>query len=103
MALVPGITTITLTPRKVRLSSYGEETDGGVIIEKSTVDTGTPTFRIREGNVLVKRTSTGEYVEANDANADVATAPAITSSGNTDTADGTFKLVGNHGTITVIA
>lgn len=42
-----------------------------ILSDSSNVDSGsTPTTVLREGNVLVLRTSTGKYIEANDTNGD---------------------------------
>lgn len=42
-----------------------------VVLDSGNVDSGSvPTSRLREGNVMVKRTSTGKYIEADDANGD---------------------------------
>jgi len=50
-----------------------------VVVDSGNVDSGsTPTSVLREGNVLVKRTSTGRYVEANDSNGDRNTGAVVT-------------------------
>lgn len=57
-----------------------------VLVDSGNVDSGsTPTSRIREGNVLVKRTSTGRYIEANDSNGDRNLPPVVTASETADT------------------
>lgn len=72
---------------------------------KSTVTDATNsamrTTILRPGLVLVKKTSDGLYYLSTDAAADRATAPSIVSAGHADSDNATFKLVGNHGTITV--
>lgn len=72
-----------------------------ITLDSGNVDAGqTPTSLFGPGNVVIKRASTGRYVEANDANADDLGFPSITTSGHGDaTAD--IVLVGNHGTISV--
>lgn len=98
---LPGLFSSTITPRKITLddslSVFGDQ----VVLDSGNTDSGaTPTHRLRPGNVVVKRTSTGRYVEANDANADTGTAPSITTTSHSD-GNGVIKLVGNHGTISV--
>lgn len=98
---LPGLQTTTITPRKITLDDSLSVFGGEVVLDSSNADSGaTPTHRLRPGNVVVLRTSTGRYVEANDTNADTGTAPAITTGGHTD-GNGVIKLVGNHGTISV--
>lgn len=83
--VAPHYITLTETPRKVRLADWGEPLDEGIIVDSTNTDaTNTPTTRIREGNVLVKRTSTGRYLEANDASGDRNTAASVTSAENPD-------------------
>lgn len=95
------ITTITDTRPTHRKSFFGRELDSTVVLDSGNTDSGsTPTTRFRSGNVVVLRTSTGRYVEANDSNADVSTAPSITTSSHTD-GNGAIVIVGNHGTISV--
>lgn len=97
---LPGVSSVTITPRKVLLSEL-LTLDKTVTLDSGNTDSSaTPTYRLRPGNVVALRTSTGRYVEANDANADTGTAPAITTGGHTD-GNGVIKLVGNHGTISV--
>lgn len=56
-----------------------------VVLDSGNVDSGaTPTTRLREGNVLVKRTSTGKYIEANDTNGDRNLPPIVTASETAD-------------------
>jgi len=98
---LPGIFSSTITPRKIlldeSLSVHGDQ----IVLDSGNTDSGaTPTHRMRPGNVVIKRASTGRYVEANDTNADGLTAPAITSSSHADTTD-VIALVGNHGSISV--
>lgn len=99
--MLPGIYEQSLTYPRHRIDDSALVRGGDVVLDSSNTDAGnTPTFRMRPGNVVIKRSSTGRYVEANDANADTGTAPSITSSGHSD-ANGEIKLVGNHGTISV--
>jgi hypothetical protein len=99
--MLPGIYEQTLTPPRHRITDEALKRGSEVVLDSSNTDSGnTPTYRMRPGNVVVKRTSTGRYVEATDSNADTGTAPSITSSSHSD-ANGEIKLVGNHGTISV--
>lgn len=84
-----------------RVTDWGRELDGAIVLDSGNTDAGsTVSSWFRPGNVVVKRTSTGRYVEADDSNADDNTAPAITSSSHSD-GNGVIALVGNHGTISV--
>ena len=81
--------------------------DGSLSIQASDVTMAsgqtssiTPDHRHPPGTTLVKLTSSGKYYLANGATGDRNTAASITSSGHTD-GNGTIKLVGNHGTISV--
>ena len=99
---IPGITSQEQVRVQVRLTGFGADVAKAITVDSGNTDAGaTPTNWIRPGAVLGLVTSTGRYVEANDSAGDRCTPATITSSGNTDTADGTVKLVGNHGTITV--
>lgn len=98
---LPGVFSSTIAYRKILLSESLSATGDEVTLDSSNTDaSATPTHRMRAGNVVVLRTSTGRYVEANDANADTGTAPAITTSSHTD-GNGAIVIVGNHGTISV--
>lgn len=98
---VPGVITQTLTQTLVRLNEFGRESVRSGVIASGQTDSGsTPTSRLRAGNVLAKRTSTGKYVLSTDANADRATPASITSSGRSN-GNGVIKLVGSNGTISV--
>ena len=101
MSILPHFSSESVSTRKVLIDRLIPTQEEEIVIDSSNTDSGsTPTYRFRAGNVVVKRTSTGRYVEANDTNADVSTAATITSSGHTDATD-VIKLVGNHGTISV--
>ncbi len=98
---MPRSVTTSIPSRRVLLSDFGKETDTSVLSDSSNADaTNTPTTRVRKGNVLVKQTSTGRFVEANDANADTSTQASITSSSHAD-GNGVIKIVGSRGTISV--
>ena len=101
---VPGITSTTVDDRQVLLSDRGLERDA-VIQDSSNSDSGaSPTTSPRKGNVLTKRTSTGRYIEANDANADAADAAALTADAtNPGSAawDGTLTVSGHWGSVAV--
>lgn len=98
---LPGVTSAQRAPRKFLLSDALKVHGPEIILDSGNTDSGsTPTHYLRPGNVVILRTSTGRYVEANDSNADTGTAPSITSTNHGDaTAD--IVIVGNHGTITV--
>ena len=63
---------ITTSPRTVRLSDYGVETDTTVLIVSTAVDPGgTPsTSVLRAGLVLGKITASGKYKEYNNGSSD---------------------------------
>jgi hypothetical protein len=97
---IPGVVSTTLTGRKPliddTLTAYGED----VVLASDNVDVSTPTYRFRPGNVIVKRTSTGLYVEANDSNGDRSTPPSVSSAEAADTDwDGTTITVYLNGTL----
>lgn len=101
MANIPSYSSVTVGERRVLADLLDLLPGKSVVLEAANRDTGnSPTTRIRPGNVVTKRASTGEYVEATDANRDVHAAPSITTSGHAD-GNGVIKLVGNHGTISV--
>lgn len=98
---LPGISTTTITPRKILLSEALTVNGEQIVLDSGNTDAGaSPTHRMRPGNVVIKRTSTGRFVEANDANADGLTAPTITSTSHADATD-VIALVGPWGTISV--
>lgn len=103
---LPNNLDFTLGHRRVLIDTTGRIFGDDVILDSSNTDSGsTPTSRFRAGNVIVKRTSTGRYVEANDGNADVSARAAITSSSHTDATDDIVivspKLPGGTLTVTV--
>lgn len=101
MTTIPHFTTTTVSGREVMVDNAIDPQADSITLDSGNTDSGsTPTHRFRPGNVVIKRTSTGRFVEANDANADDLGFPSITSSGHSD-ANGAIKLVGNHGTISV--
>lgn len=98
---LPNFTTTTLSGRRVLVDdSIGPQTKC-VTSDSGNADSGsTPTTRMRPGNVLVKRTSTGRYVEANDSNGDRSTPPSVSSAEAADTDwDGTTITVYLNGTL----
>lgn len=103
MAHLPGsISTLTNTDRLIHIDETNYLGGPACRLVSTITDAGaTPTTTIRKGCVVVKKTSDGLFYLSTTAGGDRNTAPTITSSGNTDTADGTVKLVGNHGTISV--
>lgn len=103
MAHLPGsISSLSVSDRLIHIDETHYRPGPAAVIKSTETDAGaTPTTTIRKGCVIVKKTSDGLYYLATTSGGDRNTAPAKTSSGNTDTADGTVKLVGNHGTISV--
>lgn len=101
MTRIPHLTTTTKTGRSVLIDNSVDLCADTITLDSTNTDSGSsPTSWIRPGNVVAYYTSGGNFVEANDANADAATAPSITTSGHGDaTAD--IVIVGNHGTISV--
>lgn len=99
---VPHFTSTTLSGRRVLVDDSITPEVRSVTLDSGNTDSGsTPTHRFRPGNVVARRASTGRWVEANDANADVMGSPAaITSSGHTD-GNGVISVTGNHGVISV--
>ncbi len=104
---IPGLVSFSRPARRVRVSNYPYEPAEEVVIQSDQVDSGNSAFRttyLRPGCVLVKRSSTGEYVLATDSNADnqaaasVATLITNPSSGGWD---GNVVITGHWGTLTV--
>lgn len=99
--ILPHFTSQTFSDRVIILNPGLELQGPDVVLSSDNTDAGsTPTYLFRKGNVVVLRTSTGEYVEANDANGDRNAAAAITTSGHSD-GNGDIVVVGKHGTISV--
>lgn len=99
--IIPHYSSTTLTGRRVLVDNLIDPRISTVTLDSGNTDAnGTPTHRIRPGNVVVRRASTGRYVEANDTNGDRAVAPTKSTTSHTD-GNGVIKLVGNHGTISV--
>lgn len=99
--IIPHFSSTTITGRRVLVDGQVDPRVSSVTLDSGNTDAGaTPTHRIRPGSVVVRRASTGRYVEANDTNGDRCTAASITSSGHTD-GNGVIKIVGNHGTFSV--
>lgn len=72
------LTTVTSYRNRHRLTNRGRDADSQARLDSGDTDSGaTPTWRIRPGNVMVKVTSSGRYVEANDTAGDAPTAPAV--------------------------
>lgn len=105
MAALPAFDSTTFTPLRVLVDLQGVERGEDVTLDSGNTDTAnTPTTRFREGNVVVLRTSTGRYVEANDANGDVNTAASINtliSNPGSGGWDGTLTITGHWGSLTV--
>ncbi|GIW60232.1 MAG: hypothetical protein KatS3mg087_1298 [Patescibacteria group bacterium] len=76
---VPKLQSFTDSERLVVLSNLFWEEQTPVLIDSAVTDSGsTPTNYIRAGMVLVKNSSTGRYVAADDAAGDRNTAPSVT-------------------------
>lgn len=70
----------TLPAATHRLTQRGVEKDAPVTLDSTNTDSGsTPASRFRAGNVVILRTSTLRYVEANDTNADSMAAATVRS------------------------
>lgn len=98
---LPAYESQTLAGRRVLKDLIGAEIGESVIGQNDNADSGsTPTHRLRPGNVLVLRTSTGEYVEANDSNGDRSEPPSVSSAEAADTDwDGTTITTYLNGTL----
>jgi len=70
---LPHYTSTTITPRKILIIETGAGIQGeDITLDSGNADAGnTPTWRFRDGNVVVLVTATGRYVEADDAAGDV--------------------------------
>jgi hypothetical protein len=99
MAIIPHFSSTTVAGRRVLVNSLIDPQVESVTLDSSNTDAGsTPTHRFRPGNVVVKRTSTGRYVEANDGNGDVFLPPVVSSAEAADTDwDGTTITVYMNG------
>lgn len=104
---LPGLVTFPRPSRRVRVSNYPHQPAEEVVIQAAQVDSGNTAFRtsfLRPGCVLAKRTSTGEYVMANDANADhqaAASVAALVTNPGSGGWDGDLVITGHWGTLTV--
>ena len=96
---VPGLTTSAKTSPSHRRTDQGLVLSPAVVLDSGNTDSGSsPTSMFRAGNVIVLRTSTGRYVEANDANGDSNGVATITSSGHSD-GNGAIALSLKGGTV----
>lgn len=78
--ILPAFSSTTVTGRHHLIDDTLNVPFSDAVIDSGVSDSGsTPTTLIRPGTVLVKRTSTGRYVAANDANADVPTQASVSS------------------------
>ena len=98
--ILPQVQETTLADRNLLIDSTGLVQGQDVVLDSTNVDVPTPTFRIRPGNVVVLRTSTGLYVEATDPNGDRNTVATITSVGHVD-GNGVIAVVYKGMTISV--
>lgn len=101
MSTIPHFTSTTIAGREVLIDDSINTQADEITLDSGNADSGSsPTTLFRPGNVVIKRTSTLRFVEANDANADDLGSPTISTTSHTD-GNGVIKLVGNHGTISV--
>lgn len=101
---LPSYSSVSITGRKVLHNRIGVEQGPTAVLENTCADSGsTPTTRMRPGNVIVKRASSGEYVEANDSNGDRCTPAAVTAleTADDDWESGVIRITGHWGTIDV--
>ena len=96
---VPGLTTTAKAYTRHRRTDEGLVMVPSVVIDSGNTDSGSsPTSLFRPGNVVVLRTSTGRYVEANDSNGDDNGAAAITTSSHGD-GNGVIAISYKGGTV----
>lgn len=107
MTAIPGLVEFPRPARRVRVSNYPHQPAEDVLVTSGQVDSGNSAFRttfLRPGCVLVKRTSTGKFLMANDANVDHQTAAsvntAVTNPGSGGW-DGVVTIQGHWGSFTV--
>jgi len=82
---LPGVTSSQLSGVRFLVDNTRTVHGNDVVLDSGNTDAGsTPTSRFRPGNVIVKRTSTGRYVEADDTNGDRCTAPSVVSAEDVD-------------------
>lgn len=105
MNSLPHLTSTTRTPRRVLWDERDLTVGDDVVLDSGNTDaTNTPATNFREGNVIVKRTSTGRYVEANDSNGDVYTPAVVSSAEAADTDwDGTTHTTYLNGDLVATA
>lgn len=104
---LPGLVNFPRPSRRVRVSNFPHQPCEEVVIQSDQVDSGNSSFRttfLRPGCVLVKRTSTGEFVLGTDSDADnqaaASVATLITNPGSGGW-DGDVVITGHWGTLTV--
>lgn len=104
---LPSLNYFPKPSRRVRVTNYPNQPAEEVVIQSDQVDSGNSSFRttfLRPACVLVKRSSTGEFVMASDANADHQAAAAVTALVTNPGAggwDGDLEITGHWGTLTV--
>ena len=104
MTAIPGYNSTTVGGRKILYTTIGREQGPNVVLQSDNADSGSPTTRFRRGNVIALRTGTGEYVEANDANADhqdAASVNTLVTNPGSGGWDGVVTIEGNWGSFTV--
>lgn len=102
---LPHFTTTTFPGRRVLVDNLIEPQADSITLDSGNTDAGsTPAHRFREGNVVVYKTSTKTYVEANDATGDqqaaASVATLVTNPGSGGW-DGDLVITGHWGTVTV--
>jgi len=71
MSVLPSIQQLTISPPNWKLKALPFVPGGAIVVDSSVQDQGSvPPWRIRPGNVLVKRTATNTYVTAQDPSGD---------------------------------
>lgn len=103
-APLPSFSSVTKTSRRFLITDTLDVAGPDVVVDSGEADSTTPTSWLRPGTVLVKRTSTGKYIGADDSNADTFTQATVTSLEAADTDwDGTTVTIKINGiTITTV-
>lgn len=75
---IPHFSTVTVAGARILIDRSIDTQEDVVTLDSTNADAGnTPTHRMRAGNIVILRTSTGRYVEADDANADALTPATV--------------------------
>jgi len=82
---IPSRVVTTLTGYHIFIDNLIQPQTDSVVLSSDNSDAGsTPTHNFRAGNVVILRTSTGEYVEADDSNADAPSVPSVSAAETAD-------------------